>query len=1028
MKWFKFILIGLLLVVCVVIAGVAVSIRYLPETDLIKNAVTNQLRGLTGNEVGIASIKATPSFPDVVSFQATGITVTSREGKELLSIDRLTLTPSLSPLLNREIAVKSVVIEGVRTTVTREPDGSFQQGFLPIPVSSAGSVSGQEGTPATGETGTPSGVPSDTAAGPHGTPGMKWSIESVRLVDGQVAFVDQGLGSGKKSVLSVKGLNATLTQEKPGNAFTIELKGSLGDGSSGQGTFEVKGRIGLTPDLSALKHVSAVLTSGSIPAEPFRQYLPFLRPSAAGLRLSDTRCGVSWERGLPASFSLDTRLAGSAADPAAVKLHAEGSAAPDLSGLEQVTAVADTDRFPLTIVKDYLPPEVPLNPDKGLLSAKLQGDRQKNGDWRLSGTLDLDDLVPVGFLAGIAKQVAMKSRIRLESQSLVVEDLEILGTQRLASVQGTISNPFSGEVTMDLTARIAAESQWLKNFGIRWPDGFQVTGPLPVQARMRGTPAALSLDFTGDLSGAAIQWAPFLEKTRGDKATVAAKGDILPAHEQGNPKTYANMRVRVDLPSLHVRMKPESAWITGWGLALDAGVAVRGKTVDAKDAALALKRGSKHSEVIAITANVENLTSAHAKFKGTAHALLDRETMAVVHEVLPPNLVLTGEARPKAVFSGTAAEGGWTVDASLTTLGIEVDKSFRKPAGAVSALKASGKWSKEGLFLDRGNFTLPGISASGRGLLSDHNGKPGELTLDLKRADLKDLGKFIPPLADLRASGPVEAEATLKPSPKGLIPHASVRLIAVEYAPEKAAWSIRKLHGTASMSGNSLAVPDLAGQLQGAIEAPLQVKLTLDNAASLKDTNGKLSLEIGKGRIKADRLRNILNQTRLLVGSLLDPQTLEKPSDFFDLEGATGDFDIKSGTAQTSNLRLKASDFNLGAVGSLRLADLHLDALVALHTVLVTNQSLGKIPEVRKAVKKYEGLLKITGLDKELKRVGIDTSQEGQEKEGEQGPVKTPVKVIVKVTGNASSPRVTPVLETTLAKDTAERLKSLTEP
>ncbi len=173
-------------------------------------------------------------------------------------------------------------------------------------------------------------------------------------------------------------------------------------------------------------------------------------------------------------------------------------------------------------------------------------------------------------------------------------------------------------------------------------------------------------------------------------------------------------------------------------------------------------------------------------------------------------------------------------------------------------------------------------------------------------------------------------------------------------------------------------------------------------------------------------MRKILQPVQLLVGTLLNPQkALEKKTDILDLDVPTGDFEIKAGTAHTSNLRLKGADLGAGAIGSVRLQDLHLDAIAGLHTVLVTNDAIGRIPQVRSVVKKYEGLLKATGLDKELKRVGIDVNDKGGNPQEAPKEVKTPVTVIVKVRGTASSPQVTPVPEDSLQKETMTQLKAL---
>src|SRR5208283_6125474 len=129
-----------------------------------------------------------------------------------------------------------------------------------------------------------------------------------------------------------------------------------------------------------------------------------------------------------------------------------------------------------------------------------------------------------------------------------------------------------------------------------------------------------------------------------------------------------------------------------------------------------------------------------------------------------------------------------------------------------------------------------------------------------------------------------------------------------------------------------LVADDIAARVQGAIEGPLKARLTLNNISSLDDMFGRVSLQIGSGLFKAEQIRNLLNQAKLLVGTLLNPAALEKGNDLMEFESLTGDFDVKARTAHTENLRLKAQGFSSGALGKLRLDTLSIDAVAGIHT------------------------------------------------------------------------------------------------
>jgi hypothetical protein len=1022
MRWFKRIALALAILAIVSVAAVLVIVRFLPETDFIKGAVEQRLRDLTGDEITIASLHVGGSFPDVIRIKLEGVAATSKDGQKLLSMNRLVLIPSVTPLLKREISIRSIMIDGLRTSIRRSADGHVQYPFVIAPVSSQSS--GKEGRAAgsdSREKGAPE--PSDSSQS-----GLKWSIESVSLADGRIDFIDEQMTEGAPTVVSFGGVSASLQQQQPGSAFGCAARGELGTQEAKAGTVEVKGVVALTGDLSAVERAILTITSESLRPEPFRRYVPLAREVSDTMHLNGTRCTVNWSKGRPCVFSFETHAAGKAKDSGTIKITGEGSAAEDFSRIEKITGTGETEHFPLGSVRSFLPHDVPWDTASGYVSAKVQAQWQPPEDWQVQASSDLAELVPKGIATVFGKQMSVRSHITLDPTKLTLQKMEISeAAVRLGAVTGTVAKPLSGHPALDLTVECAGRPQWLKGLGVRLPDSVKITGSIPVRAQVRGELAKLSVDADGDLTPAAIRLNPILDKPEGEKASVNVKGTIARAKQSSGSKSAQFLQVDLHIPSPHIHVLPQGPPLTAWALHVESGILINGKAVDAKDGVLTLKRGHrKAADDLVIHANVENLTSARPHIKGNLAARLDKDTVSAVMGSSPSKLLLTGETRGKLAFSGNATALNWTLDVPLSSVGLDAEKTFRKPAGVAADLKATGKWSNDVLSLDTARLSLPGIAATGKGILRERNGALGELNFQVKRADVKDLIRFVPSLSGVKASGPMEADVVLKPAKEGVVPHASVRLISVDYQAEKNAWSLKKLHGTLTADGSTLVVPELTGTIQGAIDAPLKMTADLHHIAAVTETNGKVSLAIGKGRIKADRLRKILQPVQLLVGTLLNPQkALEKKTDLLDLDSLTGDFEIKSGTARTSNLRLKGADLGAGAIGSIRLQDLHLDAIAGLHTVLVTSDAIGRIPQVRSVVKKYEGLLKATGLDKELKRVGIDVNDKGDTPQEAPKEVKTPVTVIVKVQGTASSPQVTPVPEDSLQKDTMIQLKTL---
>jgi hypothetical protein len=182
---------------------------------------------------------------------------------------------------------------------------------------------------------------------------------------------------------------------------------------------------------------------------------------------------------------------------------------------------------------------------------------------------------------------------------------------------------------------------------------------------------------------------------------------------------------------------------------------------------------------------------------------------------------------------------------------------------------------------------------------------------------------------------------------------------------------------------------------------------------------------MGEGKIVAERLRAILEPTRVLVGTILDPALGRQRPDFLGFSSLAGDFRVASGTVSSDNIRLKGTDLTAGAIGSLRLDSLQIDVVAGLHTMVVGGEALGKIPAVRDFLKKHEEVLKATGIDKELKRWGITPPDNKADSGDQQDSMRTPVTVFLKIRGTLDNHQVSPVLETALEKNTLSRLKVL---
>ncbi|MBM3300761.1 MAG: hypothetical protein FJY85_12505, partial [Deltaproteobacteria bacterium] len=448
---------------------------------------------------------------------------------------------------------------------------------------------------------------------------------------------------------------------------------------------------------------------------------------------------------------------------------------------------------------------------------------------------------------------------------------------------------------------------------------------------------------------------------------------------------------------------------------------------DLKDAALTVRRGTPEGNLIAVKADVTDLGTGAAKIQGEANAQFDQNALTLGGFDIGPEISVSGSALLTLKFKGSEAALDWSADLPLKPLEIAKADAFRKPAGVAGDLKASGHWTPEEFTLVAGKLTVPGIVVTSQGKLRDKSGKFPGMTLAAKSARLEEVSKLVPALRDQGLSGPTDITVRLKSSGDAVTADATARVIDVDFRPKNAGWSLEGMAGALEAHGAVLEIPELRGKLKSAVEGPITIKGRLENFTSQEALTGRLAVHVGKGRINPGQLKTLISQANVLLGTLIDPQQKGDRASPLEMDVATGTFQLGSGTARTDDLTLKGPDVSVGAIGTIHLKSATLDAHMGIKTFTLIPSVVGNIPQVRRLMKEHEGLLKALGVDKELKRLGIDSSEPTPGKPEQPAITKTPMTVMLKLNGPASAPNVTPVLEAALDRTMAARLKSLIE-
>ncbi len=1015
-----------LTVAAIVIGALVAAVLLLPETDLLRDNVQRQLEALTGQKVLLGAMEVSFSFPSLAHLTLEGISIQTREGRQLFSADKVVLSPETAPLLRGELAVRSVQIRGFRTFVERSRDGVVQSPFVVIPASSEGMRLTSDGTPQGAPDAQPKGDQSK-AAPPKEQPAkeVKWSINRIVLQDGTIEWIDNHVIPGKRVEIPLWKISGTLTQAKQQRAVEIALKALLGKGEDGGSPLEVKGTVVPTPDYSGVEKASVSLSSPCLRTGYVRPYVPPAAEPLNALSCGDVNLRLEMTKGRRPLISIKAGLKTKPQQADRIRVEADLIAGEGFASIEEARFKTETDSLPLESIAHVIPSGFPLDPKVGTIKGSATGEWKGRRDWRLKGSAAVEGAQPVGMFKAIAKRVRVWGQGTVEPDTLTVENLEVSDSAKLAGVSGKIAGLSSGNTSVDLKVDLIGNSAWARAFGLHMPEKLQIGGTLPIRGRIRGKPDNLWVDLVANVSRASISWSPYVEKPAGGKGSVSIKGTLLPAGTKNAKGPLINADTAVNIAGTRLRVLPEGLWLSNAVVNFSSKLSFKNGEAHLRKSTLGVRRGSEAKEVLLARSDIFHLGSPKVKMKGNATLVLDRETLSIAGIPKTRELNITGSSALDITFAGSPSSFEWSAGLPLTALDIRKEKAFQKPGGVRGSLAASGETHAKAVTIKSASLKLAGFTVLAKGEVTDSTGAFKELAVEVKKSDLKSIANYFPELAKLRPSGPVTAAFDIKKAGSEVRPTGTVDLVGVDLRPAKGDWKLGNVKAILSIKGQTAELKEFKGDLESFVQGPIQAKGVLSPVGPVENLNGKLSISIGKGKVQGKGFLKALAQAGPLLQAVMgeDPDSDRGGLLGFDYIGA--DFKLDSGIARTDNLQLSGARLKAGAIGKIALASSRVDMLTMAHVVIHGTDAVGKIPAVKKFIKQHEGILRATGLDKELSRFGIKIPDSKEQAPQSDKPSAVPVTLITSIRGSMGSPKVTPVLETTLDQDTLARLKGL---
>ncbi|MDQ1238561.1 MAG: hypothetical protein QG577_746, partial [Thermodesulfobacteriota bacterium] len=729
-----------------------------------------------------------------------------------------------------------------------------------------------------------------------------------------------------------------------------------------------------------------------------------------------------FQRGKPISASLDLLILNKADVMAHLGLQGEVAMNDGLTSIESIRAQSRIDKLPLDFFGESIREKIAVKSDLGNLTGNVDWFWDKLG-WKASGLLELDQVMFTGGNISPVEPLSISAEFELDPQIVAFKKIHFRQLHSFVSSSGDVSGLFAEAPSINLTYHGVLDESNLKPLSKTSVD---VSGQVSVKGAVKGSLQDLHVDFTGDLANFSAGMPPHFQKklnTPG-KLSLAARvsrqlgsSGTRPRVEGSLHCTLSNVQIGIlDQPTAFPMVRTE----------FETKIAADAKGIDFKDASLVLYGPEKSQKILSASGYLTAVGSSNEKLSLQIKPVLDKSVLKMLQKSLAPTLDLDGKTELVLRLSGSRDKFDWSLNAPLSGTAIKIGTGFSKPLGMPASVAAQGTWNRGSVTLTKAEASSTGLTLTGNGRLRNENGSFQNVTIDIKKIDLAEFSKLMPS-KDVRISGVVEGQIRLQSVGQAVLPYGTLNLSNVGLTTNpQAGVMLSNINGAVEIKEKTLKSDQLLGRLKGLLDAPIKLQGTLTNVESLEAMQGNVSIQTGKGTMKADFLTPILGQTQQAIGRALSMSGLSNGERVFEVDGGSASLNISGGLVQTQDLKIKGALMALGAVGSYKTVDKTLNATVSVQTRLFENIPLGKIPEIQKLVKQNEGWLKATGLDKELKKFGIKPP-ENQTGESPKTPDENiaPTTILFKMQGSIHSPKLIPVLESSLDKQTIDKLKNL---
>ena len=1002
--------------------------RFLPESDFLKGVIENKLNEVTGRQVSIGSVHVRFGFPSLINVVVQNIAIKDINNRELFYSGAMRLNVGLWGLLTGTPSLDNLKISSARLRVYRDSSGNIESVFSKktggVTVTQA-PLQPEQSRESAKETPLPGAAPAPPSRKVTTGHKLSWPIRHIEIESSQITLEDSSVGSKNPLPTSFENISGSISRQE--NVFDFQVAGTPNCPGVESSQLAMGGSIKVGPELSSIEFadINSKLETVKLVNPYFlpAQVIPWINK----LEINKLTLNTHIRQGAHTRIDFSAGVL-QTKDSSGLRLTASAMLTPDFSRIEGLRLKGVSDDVQIVNMARVVPKEVldQFGPD-GSINISFEGSWSRDSGWSIAGSAGLHDFPTPGKYAFLGKQLSTSMAFELTSDSIVVKELQLQNeaSKSLMSINGTVHGPFASDRSLDLNARVNLEGAWLSHLGISSYKNLILRGPIPAYVHLEGAPKDLKVDLNGDLSGATLSLKSVFEKEAGVKARIKARTAV--SLDSSKPLSSLLKQIDIKFKTQDATIKLAAGFqpIANCPLNLDAEISGSKGIFDLKNFSMKISLPGNRQPLIFTSGHINRLNSQAPDLNIEGNLNLSRELVNLLGLPSKASADMTGAANLNFRVSGSSNSLKWSLGAPLKGVSFTVGDWFVKKAGVDLDVTLSGTRTPDEVHLGQARIKTPGFRGEASGEISNKSGKSTWFKLDVDEAEIGTLASFFLPLRQSGFSGPVRGSLAFNGLGKEIPMSGRIQLVSVNYRPHKSPVTFEKINGTVYLKGNSIASNEIKGYVHGTIEAPVKASLKLAGLENLGSLNGNISLSAGPGKLSVDRLRSVLNQAQSLIEPFLNENGEGKKFNPFELKSATADVLIDAGTLRTEDIKIRASGLSIGAIGSANLKSQQIDILSYIRTSAAPLSAIGTIPMVKDIIKKNEGLLKITGLDKELKKLGIENSQKQQSNEREQTKKKHELNVIVKIAGLWAEPTLSPVLETSLPRNQVNQLKEL---